>query len=415
MNPVPGLPIVCLGCGCLCDDIPPAARFSGNQWPASAISCELGREWLGRERPAFPPSRVGGKPASLEQALTAAAELLASASSPLVCGWAGQTLEGQRAAVALADRLGALADWTSGPEALAHHAAFQQQGASTATLGEVRRRADLVVYWGCDPRESHPRHLSRFVRPPDDGASPRRVWCVSDDPGADFADERAALLGGDHLATLAALRMLIRGEAIEASAPLRQLASALTSSGYVAVFYSHTLAGAGHAGLGALAALCQELHAHTRCVALPLGAQGNPHGAESVLAWQTGYPAAVSFASGAPRYAPQQYNTAALLTGGRVDAALVAGDDLLAHTTPQAAEALRAAPYVALGYEDSATLRAARVAIAIAEPGAACGGTVLRVDGVPLELRPFRDDQLPTAAEVLTELLDRITPPRLTS
>ena len=36
----------------------------------------------------------------------------------------------------------------------------------SCTLGEVKNRADLVVYWGSDPVESHPRHLERFVLAP---------------------------------------------------------------------------------------------------------------------------------------------------------------------------------------------------------------------------------------------------------
>src|SRR5207248_5591877 len=35
-------------------------------------------------------------------------------------------------------------------------------GESTCTLGEARNRADLVVFWGSNPAESHPRHFERY-------------------------------------------------------------------------------------------------------------------------------------------------------------------------------------------------------------------------------------------------------------
>ncbi len=31
------------------------------------------------------------------------------------------------------------------------------------TLGQIRHRADLVIYWGCDPWSAHPRHLERYT------------------------------------------------------------------------------------------------------------------------------------------------------------------------------------------------------------------------------------------------------------
>ena len=40
--------------------------------------------------------------------------------------------------------------------------AFQRVGRVSATLGEVKNRADVVVFWGADPVVSHPRHWQRY-------------------------------------------------------------------------------------------------------------------------------------------------------------------------------------------------------------------------------------------------------------
>ena len=40
--------------------------------------------------------------------------------------------------------------------------ATQEVGESTCTLGEVKNRADLVIFWGSNPVESHPRHFERY-------------------------------------------------------------------------------------------------------------------------------------------------------------------------------------------------------------------------------------------------------------
>ena len=36
----------------------------------------------------------------------------------------------------------------------------------TCTLGEVKNRADLVVYWGGNPAECHPRHFTKYALMP---------------------------------------------------------------------------------------------------------------------------------------------------------------------------------------------------------------------------------------------------------
>ncbi len=92
-----------------------------------------------------------------------AAELLAAARFPLVYGLSRSSTEGQRAAVRLAELIGATIDTTAsrghGPSVMA----VQQVGESTCSLGEVKNRCDLVIFWGCDPVESHPRHLERYA------------------------------------------------------------------------------------------------------------------------------------------------------------------------------------------------------------------------------------------------------------
>ena len=36
----------------------------------------------------------------------------------------------------------------------------------TCTLGEVKNRADLVIYWGGNPAECHPRHFTKYALMP---------------------------------------------------------------------------------------------------------------------------------------------------------------------------------------------------------------------------------------------------------
>jgi formylmethanofuran dehydrogenase subunit B len=122
-------------------------------------------------------------------------------------------------------------------------------------------------------------------------------------------------------------------------------------------------------------------------VALPLRQDGNARGAEDVLAWQTGYPAAVSFARGHPRSRHGEFSAAGLLERGETDAALVVGFDALRHLPSPAADHLRRIPTIVVDPRATETAAAARVAFATAAGGVHREGTAHRMDGVPLTLR----------------------------
>ncbi|MFM8582830.1 MAG: hypothetical protein ACKOFW_15175 [Planctomycetaceae bacterium] len=39
-------------------------------------------------------------------------------------------------------------------------------GKVSATLGEIKNRADFIMYWGGNPAECHPRHFTRYTLTP---------------------------------------------------------------------------------------------------------------------------------------------------------------------------------------------------------------------------------------------------------
>ena len=114
---------------------------------------------------------VDGREVEWEEAVAEAAAILSASDSPLIYGLSSSASEAQRKAVALADRVGAVIDSTSsvchGPGGLA----MQAVGEPTCTLGEVRDRADLLVFWGCNPDASH-RVTSRASPSPRKAPSP---------------------------------------------------------------------------------------------------------------------------------------------------------------------------------------------------------------------------------------------------
>src|SRR3954453_7223 len=98
----------CGGCGVGWDDIT-AVVGEGGGLERLIRTCPLGDAWFAeRVAPAAPPARVEGREAALDQALDEAAAVLCEARAPLVYGLGGTTCEAQRAAVALAETIGAV-------------------------------------------------------------------------------------------------------------------------------------------------------------------------------------------------------------------------------------------------------------------------------------------------------------------
>jgi formylmethanofuran dehydrogenase subunit B len=161
-----------------------------------------------------------------------------------------------------------------------------------------------------------------------------------------------------------------------------------------------------HGGLDELSALAlsglvRELNRDRHAVTLGLRGDGNARGAEDVLAWQTGFAGAVSFARGHPREAR---GAAALLERGDVDAALVVAADPPAPI----AERLRELPTVVVDARAGAVAQGARVAFATAADGIEVAGTVHRMDGVPIPLRAPRAGERPAVEDVLAAIGGRL-------
>ena len=398
----------CAGCGCVCDDI--EVTVADGRLAGLTRTCPLGDSWFaerGGDRP--PVARLDGRTVSLDEAVEAAAAILNQARVPLVYGLGQTSCEAQRRAVALAEAIGAVVDPAGSGAA---QAAYQAIGSSTATFGEIRDRAELVVGWRADPVLTHPRLLGR-LRLDRAGRGSRALVVIDAErtATADEADAFVALDATHDFEALWALRALIGGAPLDRDRSgelpldgLHDLAERLVGARHAAILYGAV----DELSALALFALVRDLSRDRHAVTLGLRGDGNARGAEDVLAWQTGFASAVSFARGYPRANPGELGAAALLERGDVDAALVVASNPLEHLPPAAAERLRGLPTVAVDARATATSRAARVAFATAADGIEVPGTVHRMDGVPLPLRAPLAAERPGVEDVLAAIADRL-------
>ncbi len=393
----------CAGCGCACDDI--EATIAEGRPARLTRTCALGDAWFAERAADRPPiARIEGRAVALDEAADAAAAILRRARAPLVYGLGQTSCEAQRRAVAIAEAAGAVLDPAGGGAA---GLAYQALGSSTATFGEIRDRAELVVAWRADPVTTHPRLPDRL-------RLESRALVVVDDRRTATAEQADAFIELDaalDFDALWALRALVRALPLDRDragelplAGLDDLAERLLGARHAAVIYGAV----DELGALALFSLVRDLSRDRHAVTLGLRADGNARGAEDVLAWQTGFPAAVSFARGHPRANPGELSAAPLLERGEVDAALVVASDALEHLPPAAADRLRELPMVVVDARATATSQAARVAFTTAADGVEMPGTVHRMDGVPVPLRALLAGERPGVEDVLAAIGGRL-------
>ncbi len=406
--------VTCLGCGCGCDDI--AVTVREGRIVETSPPCPLGRAWFGDGSVPWQVLREG-QPVAVEEAITQAADLLLrSRGRVLVYVGLDLSSQAQRRVIALADLLHATVDTATSETAATGLLAGQRRGRATATLGEIRNRGDVLLFWGVDPGRRYPRFHSRYAPVPagvgvPEGRAGRFVIAVN--IGADRApagaDATIDLAASEEIAALSLMRAaLLDRRPAELAPPFKDavdLLPRLTGARYAVLIHDAepTAEPRNPLRVEGLIALAQTLNGPTRAALCSLRAGGNRPGAESVLTWQTGYPYAVDYSLGYPRYDPGLRGLDRLESGG-FSAALVVGSPAF---SAGATSALTRINTVVIGPRATQASFNPQVAIDTGVAGIHEGGIGYRMDEVPLSLRPPLTGQR-SAVEVLGALAEGI-------
>jgi formylmethanofuran dehydrogenase subunit B len=418
--------VICSFCGCLCDDL--KVETEGGRVVRVDNACDLGNhKFLADHRLPGPIRRVGSewKEISQQEAIEQTVETLLSADRPLLYGWSGTHGEAQGIGVQIAELLGGVIDSTTsvchGPSILA----IQEVGHPGCTLGQVKNRADLIVYWGCNPIEAHPRHLSRYTTYADGyflkKAFRARTVIVVDirrTQTAEVADEFIQIKKGGDYQVLSALRALVRGKgdmipptvAGVSREQLARIVEMCKKAKYGAFFFGMglTQTAGKYKNVRNAIELVDELNRYTKFTLTPMRGHYNVYGFNEVCTWMTGYPFAVDFQRGMAFYNPGETSAVDLLERKEVDACLVVASDPAAHFPKAAVQHLASIPVIQIDPYPNATTALAKVQIPVAVTGIDAGGTAYRMDGVPLEIQPVLSSRYPSDHAVLSEILSRL-------
>ena len=416
--------VVCPFCGCLCDDL--EITVEGNEVTGTKGTCAISRsKFMSHGENKIEAPTVDGKKATTKKAVEAAAKILAEARRPLVYGLSSTECEAIGKSVELAELTGGVIDNTAsvchGPTILA----LQQVGASKTTLGEVKNRADLIIFWGCNPTAAHLRHLIRYSGMPKgmytpEGRKSRYIVAVDvrETNMARVADEFIKVTPNGDFELLLALRAAVRGVKIACdisgvkAEDIKGLAKRMKEAKMGIVFFGLglTQSDGRHMNIDAAVGLVAELNHHTKFLLTPMRGHYNVAGANAVTTWQTGYPYAVDFARGYPRYNPGEFTAVDMLARGEPDAILVVASDPGATFPADSAAHLAKVPTITLDQKITPTTMMSKVVIPVATAGVEAEGTAYRMDGVPLRLSKVVEPHkgVHSDKEILEMIIERV-------
>jgi formylmethanofuran dehydrogenase subunit B len=299
-------------------------------------------------------------------------------------------------------------------------------GKVTCTLGEVKNRADFIVYWGGNPAECHPRHFTKYTLMQKSKFLPRgrkdRTMVLVDireTKSAGAADIFLQVRPGKDFELLTILRAMVKGQKVSDEAIsetgltpeiLQDLVHRMKTCRFGVMFFGMGLSmtRGKHMNSAALLTLAAELNAFTKFVAMPMRGHGNVTGADVIMRWQTGFPFGISFNRGYPRYNPGEFSTVDILVRGDADAALILGADPGATMPQPAIDHLARIPTIVLDPKVTHTSRLARVHITTSVAGISAPGTAYRMDEIPLPLKPALKSPYPTDEEVMRRINEAV-------
>jgi formylmethanofuran dehydrogenase subunit B len=408
----------CMSCGCLCDDID--VHTEDGRIVRAERACRLGREWFFRHHSESQATAlVDGLPATMDGAIETAAGILANANRPLIYGLGNSTCESQREAILLAEDIGGVIDTHTSMTHGSSKLAAQLVGKVTCTLGEVRNRADLLIYWGTNPVETHPRHFTRYAYTPSGkfvpgGRHDRTLILVDvqETLSARVADQFLRIQPGTDFELLTVLRAIVRDQNVDsdllaATGQTLEQATDLVAQmkrARLGVFFfgtGLTRTRGRHMNVAALHSLTMALNAFTKFAAIPMRDLGNDVGADNVMSWLTGYPVGVDFSRGYARSNPGEFTADDLLARREADAALIVAADPWSTMPAAAVEHLDTIPHVVIDRAGAGPRSKARVQFVTASPGIDAPGTAYRMDWVPVSMRAAVSSPQATDEEVL--------------
>lgn len=414
----------CTGCAMLCEDI--ELIIENNEIKEIFSACRIGvsRFVNNSDRIESNKGIVNGETVDIDKAINKAKEILNNSENTLLFGLANSTLEAQKKGIELAKKYSAYLDDTSSfCQGITLDAILKKKNKiKTCTLDDVRNKADLIIYWGADPANSHPRHLSKYSYFPR-GELRQRGWeeertmitidvreshtatiCKEKDP--DYFYE---IPPHDDHQFINALLQVIDGTVPKYNnidkKRLFKLYSTLKKAEFGVIFVGLGLVHSIKNNFDILLALLNKLNAISEFYLIPMVGHYNMRGFNQTLFETTGYINRVKFDGNEVKHGVE-YSVIELLKNKSIDAMLCIGSDPYA-SLPRSIFKDLDIKIIVINPVNTLTSKFSEVVIPSAFSGIEGSGTAIRMDGVKVELQKVIDSQYLSDEEIIDRLISK--------
>jgi formylmethanofuran dehydrogenase subunit B len=400
--------LVCTGCGSLCDDIEVRTGDSGPVQIENACAKGAAHIQSSFNPERRPRSAVRGQECTLSEAVEEAKHLLLSSRNPLIFGLDSSTLSAQALAMELAQKIGGTIDSASSFSYGPLIKAILEGDLPACSLAEVKDKADLLVYWGADPPNTHPRHLSlhsyyAYTDYNPAGWYPRVTLACVEVRRTELSSMSKPVFrlkpGGDKAFTEAVI-----GEAKDESGMARTFSEMVGKSRFCVVFCGLGLV---H-GLGgdsrSFVRMVQILGESTRMAVIPMISEINMRGFCRLLHQKTGQVSSVNFKDGTA--GGREHSFLERVRRRSADCIMIIGSDPFSALPHSVMSELTHSKIICLSPFGTPSTMAADVVVPTALPGVECGGSVQGMDGVEVALAELEKKEYPTEEAVLSQFLE---------
>lgn len=411
--------VTCPFCGLLCDDL-----ILQNQQESLKIlenGCAKAIASYESEIAVNTP-KIKGKTVTLADATSEISRILKKSHTPLIAGL-GSDANGMREVMQLADKTGAVLDHMHGNALTRNTLVLQDLGWITTTLSEIRNRADMIIFAGTDA-SNYPRFFERAVwnnsslfKVKDEnkeivyigndlntkaginpsGKRPTNLNCKTEQIGEIISSLHAIVTG----ATLDVKE--VAGIKIN---KLQTLAEKMRAAKYGVIVWAPAELDIPHAELTIqnFCEIVKYLTRITRFAGFSLSGNDGATTANSICAWQSGYPLRVNFNKGYPEYDAHRYSTRNVLKNKDVDTLLWISSFNSNSKAPRAS-----IPTIVLARPETKLNFKPDVFIPVSTPGVDHTGQLFRTDSVvALPLKQIRKSPYESVSTILQQVLEKI-------
>ena len=411
--------VTCPFCGILCDDLviqnqAETLKILKNGCPKAAAAFE--------SKQLVTSAKIKGKNVPLSEAIDAICNILKKSQNPLFAGL-GTDVDGMRQVMHLADKTGATVDHMHGEALIRNSLVLQDLGWITTTMTEIRNRADLIIFAGTDAN-NYPRFFERTIWNKESmfklKSEQREIVYIGNQldgsAGINPNGKRPSFLNckteqiGE---VISSLHALITGAVLDIEKvagikikTLQSLAEKMKTAKYGVIVWSAAELNIPHAELTIqnFCELVKYLTRFTRFAGFSLGGDDGATSANSVCAWQSGYPLRVNFNKGYPEYDAQRNSTHKLLKNKEVDSLLWISSFSSKVNSPCAS-----IPTIVLGTPETKLKFKPDIFIPVSTPGVDHSGQLIRADSVvSLPLKKLRTSSYANVSSILKQVIERI-------